>query len=36
MTRAGTSAEFTARLADYGTGTAAENAAVTAVTSALR
>jgi hypothetical protein len=35
MARAGTSGQFTSGLADYGTGTAAENAAVTALTSAL-
>lgn len=35
MTAAGTAGGFTARLADYGAGTAAENAAVAAVTASL-
>jgi hypothetical protein len=35
MTTAGSAGEFTARLAGYGTGTAAENAAVAAVTASL-
>jgi hypothetical protein len=36
MARAGSRGEFTARLADYGTATAAETAAIRAVTTALR
>jgi hypothetical protein len=36
MSRAGSAGEFTARLADYGVRTGAENAAVAAVATELR